>query len=35
VTVFIDGIQAKDRNDLYDPVGEGSSVFVAQALSGG
>lgn len=35
VTVFIDGFQAKDRNDLDDPVGEDSRVFVAQALSGG
>lgn len=35
VTVFIDGVQVKDRNNLNDPVGAESGVFVAQALSGG
>jgi hypothetical protein len=35
VTVFVDGRRVADRTDLSDPVGEGSSVYVLQALSGG
>lgn len=35
VTVFIDGVQVNDRTELNDPVGAESTVFVAQALSGG
>ena len=35
VTVFIDGHRVSDRSGLSDPVGDGSSVYVLQALSGG
>lgn len=35
VVVFIDGEQVRDRTGLGEPVGEGSSVYVMQALSGG
>ena len=35
VTVFIDNVQIKDRIRLSDPVTESSSVYIAQALSGG
>lgn len=35
VTIFVDGEQVKDRNDLQDPVQSGSTVFILQALSGG
>lgn len=33
--VFVDGLPARDRIGLSDPVGESSEVFVMQALSGG
>ena len=35
VTVFVDGRRVADRTDLSDPVGDESSVYVLQALSGG
>lgn len=35
VTVFIDNTQVRDRIKLSDPVGESSTVYIAQALSGG
>jgi sulfur carrier protein ThiS len=35
VAVFVDGKMIEDREDLSDPVGEGSEIFVMQALSGG
>lgn len=35
MTVFIDGVVIKDRKRLSDPVGEGSTIAVFQALSGG
>lgn len=35
VVVFIDGEPAQDRLNLTDPVGDDSSVYVMQALSGG
>lgn len=33
--VFIDGMIIRDRKALSDPVGEDSSIYVFQALSGG
>ncbi len=35
MTVFIDGQLIKDRTGLSDSVGEGSTIAVFQALSGG
>jgi sulfur-carrier protein len=35
MTVFIDGVMIRDRVRLSDPVGEESTVYVFQALSGG
>jgi hypothetical protein len=35
MTVFVDGVQVTDRVHLSDSVGEASSVYVFQALSGG
>ena len=35
VTVFIDGVQVQDRKGLNDPINMESSVYIAQALSGG
>ena len=35
VTIFVDGRRVADRTHLSDPVGEDSSVYVMQALSGG
>ncbi len=35
VTVFIDNTQIADRKTLSDPVTPSSSVYIAQALSGG
>lgn len=35
MTVFVDGAQVRDRSGLSDPVGEASTVYVFQALSGG
>lgn len=33
--VFVDGLPAKDRTRLSDPVEDRSEIFVMQALSGG
>ena len=35
MTIFIDGVLIRDRVTLSDVVGEGSTVYVFQALSGG
>ncbi|WP_272426114.1 MoaD/ThiS family protein [Polyangium jinanense] len=35
VVIFVDGNQATDRSSLGDAVGEGSVIYVMQALSGG
>jgi sulfur-carrier protein len=35
MTIFIDGVLIRDRVTLGDAVGEGSTVYVFQALSGG
>ena len=35
MSVFVDGQQVKDRAGLSDPIGANSTIFVAQALSGG
>lgn len=35
VIVFVDGEQVCDRENLSDPIGENSEVYVMQALSGG
>ncbi len=35
VQVFVDGEQVVDRKDLTDAVGEGTELWVMQALSGG
>jgi sulfur-carrier protein len=35
VVVFVDGQQIRDRTRLAEEVGEGASVYVMQALSGG
>ena len=35
VSVFVDGRRVTDRTGLSDPVGDESSVYVLQALSGG
>ena len=35
VTVFVDNVQIKVRIGLSDTVQESSSVYIAQALSGG
>jgi sulfur-carrier protein len=35
VVVFIDGVQAKDRTRLSDPLTAASEIDVMQALSGG
>ena len=35
MTVFVDGQAIRDRVRLSDPVRENSSIYVAQALSGG
>lgn len=35
MTVFIDGHRIRDRIGLSDPVSEGGTVYVLQALSGG
>jgi hypothetical protein len=35
ITVFVDGRMIRDRARLSDPVGETSTVYVFQALSGG
>jgi sulfur carrier protein ThiS len=35
MVVFIDGQQLRDRTHLGEPVSEGASIHVMQALSGG
>ena len=35
MTIFIDGVLIRDRVTLSDKVGESSTVYVFQALSGG
>lgn len=35
MTIFVDGVLIRDRATLGDPVGESSTVYVFQALSGG
>lgn len=35
VTLFIDGKTIADREELSDPVGPESDIYVMQALSGG
>ena len=35
MSIFVDGVQVRDRSSLSDPVRSESLVFVAQALSGG
>ena len=35
MTIYIDGAVIRDRVGLGDPVGQDSSIFVFQALSGG
>jgi len=35
MAIFVDGHLLKDREKLSDPVGETSSIYVFQALSGG
>ena len=35
VTIFVDNVQLKDRVNLSDSVTPNSSVYIAQALSGG
>jgi sulfur-carrier protein len=35
MTVFLDGELIRDRTGLSDPVGETSTVYVFQSLSGG
>ena len=35
MTIFVDGVLIRDRVTLSDRVGDGSTVYVFQALSGG
>jgi hypothetical protein len=35
MTIFVDGRLIRDRARLADPVSEGSTIYVFQALSGG
>jgi hypothetical protein len=35
MTIFIDGIMIRDRKSLGDAVGENTTIYVFQALSGG
>ncbi|XXX79837.1 MoaD/ThiS family protein [Sorangium sp. So ce134] len=35
VVIFVDGQQLRDRAGLSEPVREGTSLYVMQALSGG
>jgi hypothetical protein len=35
MTIFVDGHSIRDRARLSDPVGEASTIYVFQALSGG
>lgn len=35
MTIYVDGVIVRDRQQLSDPVQDTSSVYVFQALSGG
>ncbi len=35
MTIFIDGVMIRDRKSLDDAVGENTTIYVFQALSGG
>jgi len=35
MTIFVDGVTIRDREKLADPVGEATTIYVFQALSGG
>ena len=35
MTIFVDGLMIRDRTGLSDAVGETSTIYVFQALSGG
>ena len=35
MTIFVDGLMIRDRAGLSDAVGETSTIYVFQALSGG
>ena len=35
MSIFVDGVLIGDRTRLEDPVGDGSTIYVFQALSGG
>ena len=35
VTVFVDGVQVRDRTRLAEPVEASTEIYVMQALSGG
>ncbi|MFL6798439.1 MAG: MoaD/ThiS family protein [Xanthobacteraceae bacterium] len=35
MTIFVDGRMVRDRRQLAEPVGEASTIYVFQALSGG
>ncbi|MFN3743841.1 MAG: MoaD/ThiS family protein [Hyphomicrobiaceae bacterium] len=35
MTIFVDGIMIRDRTGLSDAVGDRSTIYVFQALSGG
>ncbi len=35
MVVFVDGVAARDRDGLADPVDAGSEILVMQALTGG
>lgn len=35
MTIFVDGIQVRDRTRLSETVGPSSTIYVFQALSGG
>lgn len=35
VAIFVDGRMIADRQQLQDPLGENSEIYVLQALSGG
>lgn len=35
MSIFIDGIMIRDRTGLSDAVGDSSTIYVFQALSGG
>jgi len=35
MTIFVDDVLIRDRSGLTDAVGDGSTIYVFQALSGG